>query len=52
MSLAVIPSRFGSSRFEGKPLAMLAGKSMIQRVYEQTEKASHIREVVDRKSVV
>jgi len=46
MSLAVIPSRFGSSRFEGKPLALLAGKSMIQRVYEQTEKASHIKEVV------
>jgi len=46
MSTAIIPSRFGSSRFEGKPLALLAGKSMIQRVYEQTEKAINITKVV------
>ncbi|MDX1650976.1 MAG: 3-deoxy-manno-octulosonate cytidylyltransferase [Brumimicrobium sp.] len=35
--LAVIPSRYGSSRFPGKPLIDLAGKSMIQRVYEGVE---------------
>lgn len=46
MSTAIIPSRFGSSRFEGKPLALLAGKSMIQRVYEQTAKAVNITKVV------
>ena len=32
--LGVIPARFASSRFPGKPLIDLAGKSMIQRVYE------------------
>ncbi len=46
MSIAVIPSRFGSSRFEGKPLALVGGKPMIQRVYEQATKALHISKVV------
>jgi 3-deoxy-manno-octulosonate cytidylyltransferase (CMP-KDO synthetase) len=31
----VIPARYGSSRFPGKPLAVLGGKTMIQHVYEQ-----------------
>lgn len=31
----VIPARFGSSRFPGKPLALLAGKPLIQHVYER-----------------
>ena len=31
----VIPARYASSRRPGKPLALIAGKSMIQRVYEQ-----------------
>ena len=38
-TLAIIPSRYGSTRFPGKPLADIAGKSMIRRVYEQTSKA-------------
>lgn len=46
MTLAVIPSRFGSKRFNGKPLALLAGKPMIQRVYEQAAKARSIDRVV------
>ena len=37
--IAIIPSRYGSSRFPGKPLADIAGKSMIQRVYEQVIQA-------------
>lgn len=37
--LALIPARYGSSRFPGKPLACVNGKPMIQRVYEQTAKA-------------
>lgn len=37
--LALIPARYGSSRFPGKPLALVHGKPMIQRVYEQTIKA-------------
>jgi len=45
MTLGVIPARYGSSRFPGKPLAMIAGKSMIQRVYDQVKKSS-LTEVV------
>lgn len=33
--LGVIPARYGSTRFPGKPLAMIAGKSLIQRVWER-----------------
>lgn len=33
---AIIPARYASTRFPGKPLAMIGGKSMIRRVYEQT----------------
>lgn len=36
---AIIPSRFASTRFPGKPLADMDGKPMIQRVYEQVKKA-------------
>lgn len=35
--LAIIPARYGSSRFPGKPLAMLGGKYIIQRVYERVQ---------------
>ncbi len=44
--VAVIPARYQSSRFPGKPLAMIAGKSMIQRVYEQVKQAVGINEVI------
>ena len=37
--VAIIPSRYASTRFPGKPLVNIAGKSMVQRVYEQTLKA-------------
>ncbi|MEX1191112.1 MAG: 3-deoxy-manno-octulosonate cytidylyltransferase [Brumimicrobium sp.] len=37
--LAIIPSRYDSSRFPGKPLVDLAGKSMIQRVFEGVKNA-------------
>lgn len=36
--LALIPARYGSSRFPGKPLADIHGKSMIQRVYERSRR--------------
>jgi 3-deoxy-manno-octulosonate cytidylyltransferase (CMP-KDO synthetase) len=36
-ALIVIPARMGSSRFRGKPLALIAGKMMIQRVWEIAE---------------
>lgn len=44
--LAVIPARYASTRFPGKPLVMIQGKTMIQRVYEQTWKSSLVKEVV------
>jgi 3-deoxy-manno-octulosonate cytidylyltransferase (CMP-KDO synthetase) len=37
--LAIIPSRYGSTRFPGKPLVQIEGKSMIQRVYERSSSA-------------
>ena len=37
--LVVIPARFGSTRFPGKPLALVAGVPMVQRVYERVESA-------------
>ena len=33
--MAIIPARYASTRFPGKPLAILGGKTVIQRVYEQ-----------------
>lgn len=44
--LGVIPSRFGSTRFPGKPLIDLAGKSMIQRVYVQAKKSKLLSDVI------
>ena len=44
--LGIIPSRYGSSRFPGKPLVQIAGKSMVQRVYEQAKKATSLSEVI------
>ena len=44
--LVVIPARYGSTRFPGKPLALLKGKPMIQHVYEQAAKATRVDEVV------
>jgi 3-deoxy-manno-octulosonate cytidylyltransferase (CMP-KDO synthetase) len=35
----IIPARFASSRFPGKPLAMIGNRSMIQRVFEQASKS-------------
>ena len=44
--IGIIPARFQSSRFPGKPLVDIHGKSMIQRVYEQCLKAKLNRVVV------
>jgi 3-deoxy-manno-octulosonate cytidylyltransferase (CMP-KDO synthetase) len=44
--LGIIPSRYGSSRFPGKPLVDLMGKSMIQRVYEQAKKCTAFDTIV------
>ena len=37
--LGIIPARYASTRFPGKPLAEINGKLMIQRVYEQAKLA-------------
>ena len=37
--IGIIPARYASTRFPGKPLALLGGKPMIQRVYEQVKNA-------------
>lgn len=44
--IAVIPARWASSRFPGKPLALIKGKPMIQWVFEQTSKAKSVSEVI------
>ncbi len=44
--IGIIPARYASSRFPGKPLADIGGKSMIQRVYEQVKGCTSLAEVV------
>ena len=46
MKIGIIPARYASSRFPGKPLVDIHGKSMIQRVYEQCMKAELDRVIV------
>ena len=43
---AIIPARYGSTRFPGKALADLCGKPMIQHVYERTSQARHLSQVI------
>jgi len=43
--VAFIPSRYGSTRFPGKPLALIAGTPMIQHVYERVLAAKKVNEV-------
>lgn len=44
--IGIIPARYASSRFPGKPLVDIAGKTMIQRVYEQVRSTPCLSEVV------
>jgi 3-deoxy-manno-octulosonate cytidylyltransferase (CMP-KDO synthetase) len=44
--LGIIPARYASTRFPGKPLALIAGKPLIQRVVEQCQKARSLADVV------
>ncbi|WP_419801140.1 3-deoxy-manno-octulosonate cytidylyltransferase [Mucilaginibacter sp.] len=44
--LGIIPARHASTRFPGKPLANIAGKTMIRRVYEQALQCSLLEKVV------
>ncbi len=45
-SVGVIPARYASSRFEGKPLVNLLGKPMVQHVYESACRAKTLDEVI------
>jgi 3-deoxy-manno-octulosonate cytidylyltransferase (CMP-KDO synthetase) len=44
--IAIIPARYGSTRFKGKPLARILGKPMVQWVYEGVRKSRLIEEVI------
>ena len=44
--IAIIPARYASTRFPGKPLAMINGKPIIQYVFEAASKASLINRVI------
>ncbi len=44
--VAIVPSRFGSKRFQGKPLALIADKPMIQHVYEAAARSAIVDRVV------
>jgi len=45
-AIGIIPARYASTRFPGKPLCAIAGKSMIRRVYEQASKSSALARVI------
>ena len=44
--LGIIPARFASSRFPGKPLHLIAGQSLIQRVIQRCQLAKSLSEVI------
>ena len=44
--VGIIPARYASTRFPGKPLALIAGKPLIQRVIEQCQKAKSLSEII------
>jgi 3-deoxy-manno-octulosonate cytidylyltransferase (CMP-KDO synthetase) len=45
-AIVVIPARYDSVRFPGKPLAAIAGRAMIARVYERAKKAERLARVI------
>ncbi len=45
-TIGIIPVRYQSTRFPGKPLIEIAGKTMVQRVYEQASKATTLSEII------
>jgi 3-deoxy-manno-octulosonate cytidylyltransferase (CMP-KDO synthetase) len=44
--IGIIPARYASTRFPGKPLALIAGKSLVQRVVERCQQANSLSEIV------
>ena len=45
-ALAIVPARFASTRFPGKPLVKIRGKTMIERVVEQAAKCPSVSEII------
>jgi len=45
-TIGIVPARYASTRFPGKPLALIAGKPLIQHVVEQCQKARSLSEVI------
>lgn len=45
-TVVIIPSRYGSTRFDGKPLARIDGRAMIERVYQNACAAKRVTDVV------
>lgn len=45
-TLGIIPARFASTRFPGKPLALISGRSMIERVYTRAKQATLLDELI------
>src|SRR5512136_3334569 len=45
-ALCIIPARYGSTRFPGKPLALIAGKPLIRHVVERCQQANSLAEVI------
>ena len=46
MIVGIIPARYASTRFPGKPLIDIQGKTMLQRVYEQATKSKYLDKIV------
>lgn len=44
--LGIIPARYASTRFPGKPLALIAGKPLIQHVVERCQKSKSLSEII------
>ena len=44
--VGLIPARYGSVRFPGKPLALIAGKALIQHVVERAQRAKSLHAVI------
>ena len=45
-AVGIIPARWNSTRFPGKPLHLIAGKALLQRVWEQCKKAKNLDSVI------
>src|SRR5712671_6440497 len=44
--IGIVPARYGSTRFPGKPLAVIAGKPLLQHVVERCQQAQALSEVI------